>query len=80
MTSQQYDNAVLSNASTIAVERNGARYSPFGGSNSNRYVYDVVTSSGGQVPAGALSGRTGVAPGLCGGVGLMTGGNCSVRH
>ena len=80
MTSQQYDNAVLSNASTIAVERNGERYSPFGGRNSNRYVYDVITRSGGQVPGEARREGRGVAPGLCGGLGVNTGGNCSVRH
>ncbi|MCU0650149.1 MAG: RHS repeat-associated core domain-containing protein, partial [Gemmatimonadaceae bacterium] len=77
--SGQSDNQFAAKARAAADQRSravaGRRYSPLGGSNSNRFVYDIVTRAGGQIPSSAgRPGRT--APGLCGGRGIFQGVDC----
>lgn len=81
MSSDEFDFAVLENAEQIGARENGRTYSMWGYNNSNRYVYDVVTSSGGKVPIEVLiSVRGAYVPGICGGLVLGTGGNCARRR
>jgi hypothetical protein len=77
MTSEQFNERVRINARAIGQARDGQPYSPWGGRNSNRYVFDVITSSGGMVPYNALLGGFRFAPGICGGTGLNIGQQCS---
>jgi uncharacterized protein RhaS with RHS repeats len=81
MTSDEFDLAVLTNAVDISAEQNGRPYFFTGGTNSNRFVYNIITKAGGKVPAAALGHFPGaLAPGLCGGYGLSRGQNCDSRH
>jgi RHS repeat-associated protein len=66
MTSDEFALRVMETAERISQERNGQPYSPWGGRNSNRFVYDVITQAGGRVPEGAVLHNT-VTPGICGG-------------
>lgn len=75
MTSTEFDNAVLLSAFRETVRQRGQNYWPTGNTNSNRFVRQVIINAGGQVPAGAASGFTFGAPGLCGGV-VRTGSRC----
>jgi len=63
-------------AETLSYLRNGRTYNPFGGRNSNRFVFEVVTLYGGKIPYAAI-GAGNRAPGLCGGVGIWSGDGCS---
>jgi uncharacterized protein RhaS with RHS repeats len=71
-----FDETVRANARSIGAARNGNDYSWKGGRNSNRFVYDVITRSGGMVPERALANQW-FAPGICGGVFLSKGAYCS---
>jgi hypothetical protein len=75
MSSAQFDEAVRSNAVTLGGQRNGLRYLPFGGRNSNRFVYDAITSAGGEVSLW-VADTVRLVPGLCGGIGLFRGRHC----
>jgi uncharacterized protein RhaS with RHS repeats len=74
MTSDEFSMRVMANAERIARERNGQPYFLTGDRNSNRYVYDIVTRSGGKVPQGAVLRWTST-PGICGGI-LGNGTDC----
>ena len=75
-TNTRFSARTRQGADAASARENGLRYSPFGGVNSNHFVYEIVTGAGGQVPLKALiPGRT--APGLCGGHGMFQGFNCS---
>ncbi|HEX2207817.1 MAG TPA: RHS repeat-associated core domain-containing protein, partial [Longimicrobium sp.] len=76
MTSDEFDMRVLENAERISQERNGQNYSPSGTRNSNRFVYDVITQSGGKVPWAAVPYNK-ATPGICGGKGILLGTDCS---
>ena len=78
MNHKQFGATVLSTAQKISAQVNGDSYSPLGGQNSNRYVYNIITQAGGQVPfASRLSTPGATAPGLCGGRGIFQGATCS---
>ena len=69
---------VRGSADRLSASENGKRYSPFGGSNSNAFVFSIITRAGGQIPSSVLiPGRT--APGLCGGRGIFQGFDCNYR-
>ncbi|HEX2080828.1 MAG TPA: RHS repeat-associated core domain-containing protein [Longimicrobium sp.] len=76
MTSDEFDLRVLATAERISQERNGRPYSPSGTRNSNRFVYDVITQSGGKVPWAAVPYNK-ATPGICGGRGIFLGNDCS---
>lgn len=68
MSERQFDRAVLRAADYVSQQVEGKRYRFTGGSNSNRFVYDIITRAGGYVP-GTLKLRFPLgAPGLCGGI------------
>jgi hypothetical protein len=75
MSSSEFDAAVLGKARTIGIARNGLDYHWGGGRNSNRYVYDVITGSGGMIPRAAIDAWR-KAPGLCGGIAIFNGAGC----
>ncbi|HXB23549.1 MAG TPA: RHS repeat-associated core domain-containing protein [Gemmatimonadaceae bacterium] len=58
----------------------GGSYDLFGGGNSNRFVYDVLSQAGANVPWAAINAMTKrglVVPGACGGYGVSNGTDCS---
>jgi len=68
MSEKQFDNKVRGTAQQLASERDGRKYHAWGAVNSNAYVHDVITESGGKVPYQAIrKQQTGIAPGICGG-------------
>ena len=73
MTSQQFDQAVLSSAQRVTGTMAGRAYTPTGGGNSNRFIYEIITGAGGTIPGGLESGFPFGAPGLCGGTGVESG-------
>jgi RHS repeat-associated protein len=75
MSSSQFDDLVQINARVIGSQRDGEKYSPLGGKNSNRYVWDVIQASRSMVPHEALLNRL-LAPGICGGSAFSTGVSC----
>ena len=78
MTGAEFDRAVLHSAIRTSQEESGDSYTPLGGKNSNRYVYNVITGAGGKVPQAARTPGK-LAPGLCGGSGLDSGTDCPAR-
>ncbi len=76
MSSREFDRAVLHSAIRRSQEESGDRYTPLGGKNSNRFVYNVITKAGGRVPAAAME-KGKFAPGICGGRGGAPGTDCS---
>lgn len=76
MTSHEFDDRVLQQAMLHTRAARGQDYHFWGGSNSNRFVFNIITSAGGMVP-GAASRAFKIAPGICGGGGLSRGGQCS---
>jgi hypothetical protein len=75
MTTTECDDAVLQSAMLETKAQRGDRYWPTGNTNSNRFVFNIITNAGGQIPAGAAAGFPLGAPGLCGGV-VRTGTRC----
>ena len=77
MSEAQFDAAVLQSARAQTARQNGRHYFLTGSHNSNRFVFDIITGAGGMVPflAARMNGA-GLAPGLCGGIGLATGSWC----
>jgi RHS repeat-associated protein len=76
MSSDAFDLQVIATAERLSKERDGKDYSMLGDKNSNRFVYDVINQSGGDVPWAAVPYFR-VTPGICGGNGLSHGTDCS---
>jgi RHS repeat-associated protein len=76
-SSQAFDDAVLGAARSEKDAREGKTYWPWGHTNSNNFVYSVITQAGGVVPRAPASGFLFKAPGLCGGRWFATGDRCS---
>ncbi len=78
MSSREFDDAVLNSALQQTRTQRGQPYLPFGYTNSNRFVSNVITGAGGSVPSRPLAGFFPLigAPGLCGGFTVLTGPNC----
>lgn len=77
MTEYDFDIAVFDAAAHVSSRENGRVYNPFGQYNSNRFVHDVITRAGGQVPGIVSLFFPKGAPGLCGGSFISTGSNCA---
>jgi hypothetical protein len=78
MSSEDFDQAVFHSAIRRLQEEDGDPFWPSGGTNSNRYIYNIVKKAGGEVPSGAMAKHPGrKAPGLCGGKGGETGTDCA---
>lgn len=77
MTETDFDVAVFDAAALVSSRENGRRYNPFGQYNSNRFIYDVITSAGGRVPGSVSLFFVKGTPGLCGGSFWSTGRNCA---
>ena len=75
MSVNDFDKAVVRSALEVAGQVEGQKYAFTGGTNSNRFVFQIVTGAGGQVPWSA-SARFKFAPGICGGSGLRKGTKC----
>lgn len=76
-TSDEFDLRVLAQAEMLSAQRDGKIYNPLGGTNSNRFAYDIITGARGRVPFAAdLRGRS--QPGLCGGHGMLQGFDCKM--
>jgi RHS repeat-associated protein len=70
-----FDLAVLGRAYIEARAIQGSAYTPTGGGNSNRFVFNVIDRAGGRVPRSASAGFL-IAPGICGGGGATRGSGC----
>jgi len=77
LSSREFDDAVMLSAGRETRAQRGTDYTVSGTSNSNRFVYNVITGAGGRVPRAAAAGFFYGAPGLCGGKKAATGRNCS---
>lgn len=77
-TVDQFDQSVQDAVDAYKAMTDGLPYFPFGESNSNAFVYNVINWAGGRVPI-AVSVNLGklVAPGICGGGGFTEGSDCS---
>jgi len=76
MTSDEFDRAVLGSAIKESTIGKGMPYFFSGNLNSNRFVHEIVTRAGGQVPSAAAAGFK-LAPGICGGNFIRRGRGCS---
>jgi uncharacterized protein RhaS with RHS repeats len=77
MTERQFDERLLSSAMAVTRDTKGSPYLPHGQFNSNHFVYDIVKSAGSRPPMKASAGFW-LAPGLCGGSGLLRGSDCAM--
>ena len=75
MTTEEFDVAVLHSAMKRSQQVDGSPYFPGGGTNSNNYIYRIITGAGGKVPDAARP-RGSLATGLCGGTGIYPGTDC----
>ncbi len=76
VTESQFDRAILESAVREQQRIEGSVYTPGGGSNSNRFIYDVIRGAGGVGVRNPSEKHLLGAPGLCGGRGLSTGTDC----
>lgn len=65
MSPGQFASEVNRAFDTLAQGYNGLTYSKSGIRNSNKFVYDVITSVGGRIPFSVMG--SGATPGICGG-------------
>lgn len=65
-TDEEFDNAVLKSAYNETVKERGTPYHFSGESNSNQFVYQIITGAGGQVPGGVDRGFRFGAPDIYG--------------
>ena len=66
MSDEEFDNAVLKSAYEVTARERGTPYHFSGNSNSNNFVYQIITGAGGHVPGGVGGGFTFGAPGING--------------
>jgi RHS repeat-associated protein len=80
MTSLGFAEAVRTSITAFTAQYEGRRYWPDGSTNSNSFVYNVITDAGGRIPRGAVWETNPLgfpaSPGICGGSGAATGPNC----
>jgi RHS repeat-associated protein len=79
MTSDRFDQLVLGAivSYTSSSGRGSLHYDFLGEGNSNAFVYDVITEAGGRVPSAVYMRLGRRVPGICGGIVLEEGPNCS---
>jgi hypothetical protein len=79
MSDAEFVDQVRGSATVVADRMSGDIYPYFGFRNSNNFVYTTIAEAGGRVPYQAIRNGKGwgSAPGLCGGLTLGSGHNCS---